>query len=70
MSDSMSVANRNAFLLLIIVLLLIILGIVSFHYYTFVSASNGLTAGMGGAISFFPRERRRRMRHPQEEMMY
>jgi len=36
---------------LVLVLLLVILGLVSFHYYAFVSASNGLSFGSGVAVN-------------------
>lgn len=47
------VSSLNALILLIVALLLVVLGIVTFHYYSFISAKNGITAGAGGSISIF-----------------
>lgn len=43
--------NTNTFYSLVLLLLLIVLGIVSFHYYAYVSGKNGLHAGTGFGFS-------------------
>lgn len=43
--------SSNQFNTLVLLLLLIILGVVSFQYYAFVSASNGLSFGSGVAVN-------------------
>jgi len=42
--------TQAQFYTLVLLLLLIILGIVSFHYYTYISGKNGLRAGAGFGI--------------------
>lgn len=44
---------------LLVLLLLIILGVVSFHYYAFVSAKNNLSVGAGVGLTIFPDNERR-----------
>ncbi len=51
------ISTMNALIILTVFLLLVVLGIVSFHYYSFVSAKNGITAGAGGSISIFGNRR-------------
>lgn len=46
--------NQTQFYTLVLLLLLIILGIVSFHYYTYVQGKNGLSAGMGFGVQVLP----------------
>lgn len=48
--------NRNVVYTLIILLALIILGVVTFHYYAYMSAGRGsaLSAGAGMGFSFLP----------------
>lgn len=46
--------TQTQFYTLVLLLLLIILGIVSFHYYTYVSGKNGLSAGAGFGIQLLP----------------
>lgn len=48
--------NANMFWALIFIILLVILGIVSFHYYGYVSGTEhgGIRAGAGAGVAIFP----------------
>ncbi len=48
--------NADTFYALLFVIVLVILGIVSFHYYIYVSSGNGaaLKAGTGVGFTLFP----------------
>lgn len=50
MADRILGIDQEKFYALLIILLLIILGIVSFHYYAYVFANNGI--GFGTGIGF------------------
>lgn len=55
---------------LVLLLLLVILGIVSFHYYGFVSTKNGLRFGTGFDVSLLPQysaqqQQQQQLQHPQ-----
>lgn len=58
MSDKIFGLDTSTFNVLILLLLLIILGIVSFNYYLFLSANNGIDFGTGVGFSLFPNYRR------------
>ncbi|ARF12223.1 hypothetical protein Klosneuvirus_4_38 [Klosneuvirus KNV1] len=49
--------NRNVVYTLIVLLALIILGIVTFHYYAYLTAGSGsaLSAGAGMGFAFMPK---------------
>jgi hypothetical protein len=49
--------NRNVVYTLIVILALVILGIVTFHYYAYLTAGRGsaLSAGAGLGFSFWPK---------------
>ena len=42
--------SSTQFNTLVMVLLLVILGVVSFHYYTYLSASDGIRFGTGASV--------------------
>ena len=50
--------DANTFYGLVLLLLLIILGIVTFHYYVYVSGKNGLSLGTGFGINILPNQSR------------
>lgn len=54
--------NRNVVYTLIVLLALIILGIVTFHYYAYLTAGRGsaLSAGAGMGFAFLPQKDERR----------
>jgi hypothetical protein len=56
--------NQNEFYTLVLTLLLVIIGLVSFHFYSYVSAKNGLNFGTGFGVSLLPNTGR------QEEGFY
>ena len=49
--------NRNVVYTLVIILALVILGIVTFHYFAYLTAGHGsaLSAGAGVGFSFWPK---------------
>ena len=57
--------NKENFYTLLFVILLVILGVVSFHYYTYVSAYDNLSAGAGFGITLFPSRQK-----PKQEGFY
>lgn len=46
--------DSNSFYALVLLILLTILGLVSFHYYAYFSAKNGIRAGTGFGVSILP----------------
>lgn len=54
MSDKIFGLNTGTFNAIILLVLLIILGIVSFHFYSYVSANNGLSFGTGFGVNLLP----------------
>lgn len=68
MADKILGFDPERFYAIVLLLLLIILGIVSFHYYAYISARDGLSVGTGIGLSIYPNRRRRLM--PDEEGKY
>lgn len=67
--------SKESFYTLLFIVLLVILGIVSFHFYYYVSGENNISAGIGAGFTLFPsqphhhhRARQEMMRH--QEMMH
>lgn len=50
--------NQHAFNTMALLLLLIILGIVTFHYYAYVSGHNGFSFGTGFGVNILPGRKR------------
>ncbi len=50
--------DSNTFYGLVLLLLLIILGIVTFHYYVYISGKNGLALGTGFGVNILPSNRK------------
>ena len=50
--------DKNQFYTLMFVILLVILGVVSFHYYTYVSATDSLSAGAGVGLTILPKRKK------------
>ena len=50
--------DTRTFNSLVLLLLLIILGVVSFHYYAYVSGKDGLSFGTGFGVNILPSRRR------------
>jgi len=51
MNDKILGFDKNVVLGFLLLLLLIIIGILSFHYYVYVSGSNGLSFGSGFGVN-------------------
>ncbi len=49
--------DQNQFYTLVFIILLVILGVVSFHYYTYVSATDSLSAGAGVGLTILPKKK-------------
>jgi hypothetical protein len=58
MSDTILGFDSNTVYAVIILLILIILGVITFHYYAFISAGNKsvLSAGFGTGFTFWPKK--------------
>lgn len=51
--------SKNQFYTLIFIILLIILGIVSFHFYTYISTHDNISAGAGVGFTLFPQQHKK-----------
>jgi hypothetical protein len=54
MADRILGLTTDTFYALVLLLLLIILGIVTFHYYIYLSGGNGIRFGTGLGVSILP----------------
>ena len=69
MADKILGIDKDTFYAFLFILLLIILGIVSFHYYIYISGgdSAALRAGTGIGFALFPNKSMTQMRQDQQQ---
>ena len=46
--------DNSTLIFIMFILLLVILGVVSFHYYAYVSTNRNISAGVGAGFTIFP----------------
>ncbi len=66
MADKTFGINTGTFNAAILLILLIILGIVSFHFYTYISANNGLAFGTGFGVNLLPQYYQQQQQQQQQ----